>query len=93
MTSFQVVHIPTQKVMISFQFFHQLLSHTAKEVMFGMKTVMSSLNVLVVWLPLVLAMPTNLLVQRVTQELQKGNNFSRPSIIEREIAERFLEHG
>jgi glutamate-1-semialdehyde aminotransferase len=29
-------------------------------------------------------------VQRVTQELQKGNNFSRPSIIEREIAERFL---
>jgi len=29
-------------------------------------------------------------VERVTQELQKGNNFSRPSIIEREIAERFL---
>lgn len=29
-------------------------------------------------------------VSRVTQELQKGNNFSRPSIIEREIAERFL---
>ncbi len=29
-------------------------------------------------------------VNRVIAELHKGNNFSRPSIIEREIAERFL---
>lgn len=29
-------------------------------------------------------------VERVTKELQKGNNFSRPSIIEGEMAERFL---
>jgi glutamate-1-semialdehyde 2,1-aminomutase len=29
-------------------------------------------------------------VERVIQELQKGNNFSRPSVIEREMAERFL---
>jgi len=29
-------------------------------------------------------------VERVTQELQKGNNFSRPSVIEQEMAERFL---
>ncbi len=29
-------------------------------------------------------------IDRVTQELAKGNNFSRPSIIEREIAEKFL---
>ncbi|MBL0315275.1 MAG: glutamate-1-semialdehyde 2,1-aminomutase [Flavobacteriales bacterium] len=29
-------------------------------------------------------------VERVTEELKKGNNFSRPSIIEKEIAERFL---
>lgn len=29
-------------------------------------------------------------VERVTQELLKGNNFSRPSVIEKEIAERFL---
>ncbi len=27
---------------------------------------------------------------RVTEELQKGNNFSRPSIIEKEMAEKFL---
>jgi glutamate-1-semialdehyde 2,1-aminomutase len=29
-------------------------------------------------------------IERVTRELQKGNNFSRPSIIEKEMAERFL---
>jgi len=29
-------------------------------------------------------------IERVAQELKKGNNFSRPSIIEREIAEKFL---
>ncbi|GAB4139944.1 MAG: glutamate-1-semialdehyde 2,1-aminomutase [Bacteroidia bacterium] len=29
-------------------------------------------------------------IERVTQELQKGNNFSRPSVIEREMAEKFL---
>ncbi len=29
-------------------------------------------------------------VQRVTEELQKGNNFSRPSVIEMEMAEKFL---
>ena len=29
-------------------------------------------------------------VERVIQELHKGNNFSRPSIIEKEVAERFL---
>lgn len=29
-------------------------------------------------------------IERVTEELKKGNNFSRPSIIEREIAEKFL---
>jgi glutamate-1-semialdehyde 2,1-aminomutase len=29
-------------------------------------------------------------VERVTKELLKGNNFSRPSTIEREVAERFL---
>lgn len=29
-------------------------------------------------------------IERVTQELKKGNNFSRPSILEREMAERFL---
>jgi len=29
-------------------------------------------------------------IERVTEELKKGNNFSRPSILEREIAERFL---
>lgn len=29
-------------------------------------------------------------VARVTAELQKGNNFSRPSVIEREMAEKFL---
>lgn len=31
-------------------------------------------------------------IERVTEELKKGNNFSRPSIIEKEIAERFLEN-
>lgn len=30
-------------------------------------------------------------VERVIKELHKGNNFSRPSIIEAEIAERFLD--
>ncbi|HOZ86664.1 MAG TPA: glutamate-1-semialdehyde 2,1-aminomutase [Bacteroidia bacterium] len=30
-------------------------------------------------------------IDRVVAELKKGNNFSRPSVIEREIAERFLE--
>lgn len=29
-------------------------------------------------------------IERVTEELKKGNNFSRPSIIEKEIAEKFL---
>ncbi len=29
-------------------------------------------------------------IERVTEELKKGNNFSRPSVIEREIAEKFL---
>ena len=29
-------------------------------------------------------------VERVVEELKRGNNFSRPSIIEREVAERFL---
>lgn len=29
-------------------------------------------------------------IERVTEELKKGNNFSRPSVIEQEIAERFL---
>jgi glutamate-1-semialdehyde aminotransferase len=29
-------------------------------------------------------------VERIYEELKKGNNFSRPSIIEREIAEKFL---
>lgn len=29
-------------------------------------------------------------IERITEELKKGNNFSRPSVIEREIAERFL---
>jgi glutamate-1-semialdehyde 2,1-aminomutase len=29
-------------------------------------------------------------VERVIEELRKGNNFSRPSIIERQVAERFL---
>jgi glutamate-1-semialdehyde 2,1-aminomutase len=29
-------------------------------------------------------------IERVAAELRKGNNFSRPSVIEREIAERFL---
>ncbi|MEO5643110.1 MAG: glutamate-1-semialdehyde 2,1-aminomutase [Bacteroidia bacterium] len=29
-------------------------------------------------------------ITRVTEELQKGNNFSRPSVIEREMAEKFL---
>lgn len=29
-------------------------------------------------------------IERVTQELRKGNNFSRPSVIEKEMAERFL---
>jgi glutamate-1-semialdehyde 2,1-aminomutase len=29
-------------------------------------------------------------IDRVVQELNKGNNFSRPSVIEREIAEKFL---
>jgi glutamate-1-semialdehyde aminotransferase len=29
-------------------------------------------------------------IERVAQELKKGNNFSRPSIIEMEIAEKFL---
>src|SRR5688572_20362910 len=29
-------------------------------------------------------------VERVVKELQKGNNFSRPSVIEKEMAERFL---
>ncbi len=29
-------------------------------------------------------------IERVIEELKKGNNFSRPSIIEREIAEKFL---
>ncbi|HWY38945.1 MAG TPA: glutamate-1-semialdehyde 2,1-aminomutase [Bacteroidia bacterium] len=29
-------------------------------------------------------------VERVIQELHKGNNFSRPSVIEKEMAERFL---
>lgn len=31
-------------------------------------------------------------IERITQELKKGNNFSRPSIIEREIAEKFLSN-
>ena len=31
-------------------------------------------------------------VQRVIEELHKGNNFSRPSVIEREVAERFLSN-
>jgi glutamate-1-semialdehyde aminotransferase len=31
-------------------------------------------------------------VERVVEELHKGNNFSRPSIIEREVAERFLSN-
>ena len=31
-------------------------------------------------------------VQRVVEELHKGNNFSRPSVIEREVAERFLSN-
>ncbi len=30
-------------------------------------------------------------IDRVAQELKKGNNFSRPAIIEKEIAERFLD--
>jgi glutamate-1-semialdehyde 2,1-aminomutase len=30
-------------------------------------------------------------VDRVIQELHRGNNFSRPSIIEKEVAERFLD--
>jgi glutamate-1-semialdehyde 2,1-aminomutase len=30
-------------------------------------------------------------VERVVAELHKGNNFSRPSVIEREIAEKFLD--
>jgi glutamate-1-semialdehyde 2,1-aminomutase len=29
-------------------------------------------------------------IARVAEELQKGNNFSRPSVIEREMAEKFL---
>jgi glutamate-1-semialdehyde aminotransferase len=29
-------------------------------------------------------------IERVAQELRKGNNFGRPSVIEREVAERFL---
>jgi glutamate-1-semialdehyde aminotransferase len=29
-------------------------------------------------------------IERVVKELHKGNNFSRPSVIEREMAERFL---
>jgi glutamate-1-semialdehyde aminotransferase len=29
-------------------------------------------------------------VERVVEELKKGNNFSRPSIIEKEVAEKFL---
>lgn len=29
-------------------------------------------------------------IERVTKELKRGNNFSRPSVLEREIAERFL---
>lgn len=29
-------------------------------------------------------------IDRVAQELKKGNNFSRPSVLEREIAEQFL---
>jgi glutamate-1-semialdehyde 2,1-aminomutase len=29
-------------------------------------------------------------VERVVEELKRGNNFSRPSVIEREVAERFL---
>jgi glutamate-1-semialdehyde aminotransferase len=31
-------------------------------------------------------------INRVANELSKGNNFSRPSIIEKEIAEKFLEN-
>lgn len=31
-------------------------------------------------------------INRVIQELWKGNNFSRPSVIEMEMAERFLSH-
>lgn len=31
-------------------------------------------------------------IQRVIQELWKGNNFSRPSVIELEMAEKFLSH-
>jgi glutamate-1-semialdehyde aminotransferase len=31
-------------------------------------------------------------LERVMAELKKGNNFSRPSIIEREIAEKFLDN-
>lgn len=31
-------------------------------------------------------------VNRVIQELWKGNNFSRPSVIEMEMAEKFLDH-
>jgi glutamate-1-semialdehyde 2,1-aminomutase len=30
-------------------------------------------------------------INRVTEELKKGNNFSRPSVIEQDIAERFLD--
>jgi len=30
-------------------------------------------------------------IERVGEELKKGNNFSRPSVIEREIAEKFLD--
>lgn len=30
------------------------------------------------------------IIERVTKELQKGSNFSRPAVIEREMAERFL---
>ena len=29
-------------------------------------------------------------IERVAEELKKGNNFSRPSVLEREIAEKFL---
>ncbi len=29
-------------------------------------------------------------IERVIEELKKGNNFSRPSVIEKEVAERFL---
>ncbi len=31
-------------------------------------------------------------IERVAEELKRGNNFSRPSVLEREIAEKFLDN-